>query len=178
MAGGQLRLVLLRQLRRLELVHGIPQPLRLLCEVARVARQRGPLVAQGDKLLPRRRVRFAADAPVGVEHVALEALVQEGLVVVGAMHVHEQAPEGAESLDCRCHIVHVHAAAACGGDRASHYEDAVLARRKASLVEKPVDLAQDGRDRRRGKVELGLDARLLRAVAHGRCVGARAEREL
>ena len=177
MAGRKLRLVLGRQLGRLKLVDGIAQAFRLLGEVARVAGQGGTLLAQGKKRLPGRRIRGAVDASVGVEDLALEPLVQKRLVVVGAMHVHEQTTEGAERLDGGRDVVHVHAAAAGGGNRAPHEENPVLAGRKARFVKKTSHLLQDDGLGRSRQVEFRLDARLLRAVADGGGVGARAKRQ-
>ena len=104
--------------------------------------------------------------------------VQKRLVVVGAVHVHEQASKRTERLDCGRGVVHVHTAASGGGDRAPHDEKAVLAERKSRLVEETVHLLKNGCLGWRRQIELRLYTRLLRAVADCGRIGARAEREL
>ena len=96
-------------------------------------------------------------------------------MVVRAVDVHEEASERAQGLYGRGGVVHVDASAACGGHGAPHDERAVLAGREPRVVE---DARHLGAHRLARERELGLHARLLRAVAHRGGVRPRAEHEL
>ena len=96
-------------------------------------------------------------------------------MVVRTVDVHEEASERAQGLHGRGGVVHVDASAACCRNGAPHDERAVLAGRESSIVENARHVGADLLVRKR---ELGLHARLLRAVAHRGGVRPRAEHEL
>ena len=174
-AGGKLRLVLLAQIRRVEFVHRVAETLAFLGEVARVALERVELGAEVAEVAPCRRIGGEVNLAVGVEKTTLERLFKKRLVVVRAVDVHEEASERAQGLHGRGRVVHVDASAARGGHGAPHDERAVLAGREPRVVE---DARHLGAHRRVLKRELGLHARLLRAVAHRGGVSPRAKHEL
>ena len=105
---------------------------------------------------------------------ALEGFFEKRLVVVRTMDVHEEASERAQGLYGGGGVVHVDASAAGCRHGAPHDERAVLTGREPRVVE---DARHVGAHVRVGKRELGLHARLLRAVAHGGGVRPRAEDE-
>ena len=174
-AGGKLRLVLLAQVGRVELVHRVAETLAFLGEVTRVALERVELGAEVAEIAPCSRVRGGVDLAVGIEQAALEGLFEKRLVVVRAVDVHEEASERAQGLHGRGRVVHVDASAARRGHGAPHDERAVLAGRQPRVVEHARHLGAHGGV---GERELGLHARLLRAVAHRGGVRPRAEDEL
>ena len=174
-AGGQLRLVLLAEVGRVKLVHRVAEALAFLGEVARVALERVKLGAEVAEVAPGSRIGGGVDLAVGVEEAALERLFEKRLVVVRAVDVHEEASERAQGLHGRGRVVHVDASAAGRGHGAPHDERAVLAGREPRVVE---DARHLGAHRLARKRELGLHARLLRAVAHRGGVRPRAEHEL
>ena len=174
-AGGQLRLVLLAEVGRVKLVHRVAEALAFLGEVARVALERVKLGAEVAEVAPGRRIGGEVDLAIGVEEAALERLFEKRLVVVRAVDVHEEAPERAQGLHGRGRVVHVDASAACGGHGAPHDEGAVLAGRQPGILK---DARHLDAHRLVPKRELGLHARLLRAVAHRGGVRPRAEHEL
>ena len=174
-AGGKFRLVLLAQIGRVELVYRVAETLAFLGEVARVALERVKFRAEVAEIAPCRTVRGSVDLAVGVEQTALERLFKKRLVVVRAVDVHEEASERAQGLHGRGGVVHVDASAACCRNGTPHHERAVLAGREPRVVE---NARHVGAHLRVGKRELGLHARLLRAVAHRGGVRPRAEDEL
>ena len=156
-AGGKLRLVLFAEVGRVEFVHRVAEPLALLGEVAGVALQRVEFGAEIAEVAPGRRIGGEVDLAVGVQKAALERFLEKRLVVVRAVDVHEEASERAQGLHGRGGVVHV------------------VAGRETRVVE---NTRHVGADLRVGKRELGLHARLLRAVAHRGGVRPRAEHEL
>ena len=174
-AGGQLRLVLLAEVGRVKLVHRVAEALAFLGEVARVALERVKFGAEVAEVAPGNRIGGEVDLAVGVEETALERLFEKRLVVVRAVDVHKEASERAEGLHGRGGVVHVDASAAGCRHGAPHDERAVLAGREPRVVE---DARHLRAHMRVGERELGLHARLLRAVAHRGGVRPRAEHEL
>ena len=96
-------------------------------------------------------------------------------MVVRAVDVHEEASERAQGLHGRGGVVHVDASAACCRNGAPHDKRAVFTGREPRVVE---NARHVGADRLARKRELGLHARLLRAIAHRGGVRPRAEHEL
>ena len=138
MAGRQLRLVLFRQLRGIDLADHVAQAIAFPGDIGRIALEAGQLRAKAGELLPGGGVAGQLHLAMRIEQAPLERLVQKRLMVVRPVDIHQQATKRPQRLHRRGRIVHPDTSAARGGNGAAHEQDTLFARRQALFVQKRV----------------------------------------
>ena len=106
-----------------------------------------------------------------IKDIELKLLAEQGLVIVGSVHIHEQVADLPQGLDRGGAVVDEDLSGARGRDDAPDHKRAVLAGRQSEIFEDRVDSF------RVGKLERCFDAALVFPGADHAAVGAVAENE-
>ena len=111
MTRRQRLLVILRELRSIQLIDGIAQPLKLIGHIHRPLQIRTPRL-QTLKRPPAEIIFGSIDLAVTVERIALKILVHQRSAIVRAMYVHQQIAKRPQRLHRCRRIVYPYAASA------------------------------------------------------------------